>query len=283
MTGHFSRPRLGVFPKRAFTLIELLIVIAIIAILAALLLPALANAKSQAHRAVCMSNERQMVTAWTIYAGDNNERLVSNGGDLATTSNVPHLWVHGGNHGTPDTLTNHLYLVAQNFALFASLLPGYSIYKCPGDQTIWPYWTTSGQLNMVPEIRSYAMNSYLAMDNYILPLNTNVNFRMYWKLSRVNADGAANRFVFSDVNPGNICTPAFGVDMTLSYWIHYPSGMHNRRGVLSFADSHVELHHWVNPLTLPQLNSTGSYIGHGASAYGNEDLAWIAERTTTTR
>jgi prepilin-type processing-associated H-X9-DG protein len=244
-----------------------------------MLLPALANAKNQTRRVVCMANEKQLITAWIIYAGDSTDRLVSNGGDMATTSVTPHLWVHGGNHGSPDTLTNNLYLVGQNFALFAPLLPGGLIYKCPADRTEWPLWSSLGTMKMFPEIRSYAMNSYLGMDNYVSPLITNGGFHLYRKLTRVNADSAVDRFVFTDVNPANICTPAFGVDMTLARWIHYPSGLHNKRGVLAFADGHVEVHKWLNPLTMPQLSS-GTYIGHGYSASGNVDLAWIASHTT---
>jgi prepilin-type N-terminal cleavage/methylation domain-containing protein len=57
----------------AFTLIELLVVIAIIAILAALLLPALAAAKSKAQRLQCSSNMKQMGVAFPNYEIDHNE------------------------------------------------------------------------------------------------------------------------------------------------------------------------------------------------------------------
>jgi prepilin-type N-terminal cleavage/methylation domain-containing protein len=61
--------------QHAFTLIELLVVIAIIAILAAILFPVFAQAKEAAKKTSCLSNQKQLVTAVILYAGDVDDQL----------------------------------------------------------------------------------------------------------------------------------------------------------------------------------------------------------------
>jgi prepilin-type N-terminal cleavage/methylation domain-containing protein/prepilin-type processing-associated H-X9-DG protein len=71
--------------RRGFTLIELLVVIAIIAILAAILFPVFGKAREKARQTNCLNNQRQMVTAITLYAQEHEELLpnaVSVWGDI---------------------------------------------------------------------------------------------------------------------------------------------------------------------------------------------------------
>src|SRR5712671_4686824 len=67
---------IAVLPStRGFTLIELLVVIAIIGILSGLILPALAGAKQRGQGVQCLSNVRQLQTAWTLFVGDHEDNL----------------------------------------------------------------------------------------------------------------------------------------------------------------------------------------------------------------
>jgi prepilin-type N-terminal cleavage/methylation domain-containing protein len=109
--------------SQGFTLIELLVVIAVIAILAALLLPALAAAKVRAKRTQCVSNERQIGIALTMYNDDNQGFFPTYLGWAA--------W--GGAKGTGSPYPNYAWNVPDTARPLNYYLKNYNVYACPGD------------------------------------------------------------------------------------------------------------------------------------------------------
>src|SRR5580658_9406408 len=124
--------------RRGFTLIELMVVIAIIGILAALLLPAFAHSKQEAQGILCLNSGHQMMVALTLYGGDNTDYLPPNPDD---GNLIPgHNWCCGNaSIGGPDEFNPDILLDSTRSLFIPYLANQASLFHCPGDTRMGLY------------------------------------------------------------------------------------------------------------------------------------------------
>jgi prepilin-type N-terminal cleavage/methylation domain-containing protein len=143
--------------RRGFTLIELLVVVAIIALLISILLPALQNAKAQAHLDICMSNMRQLAIGFQSYATEWRGMLPGSTWDFATDNphnptydnSEPLCWL-GSLDGSGDR--EHMPFSGTIFHMVGR---DEDIYKCPVDK--FDRWTSEGDQPAEKPLYSYTV------------------------------------------------------------------------------------------------------------------------------
>jgi len=207
-----------------------------------------------------------------MYTADNSDRLVANGQSTASTT-LP-LWVQGAFVHPADN-TNDALMLDPRYALFGTYLRTTKVYVCPTDR---PTVKISGV--EYPKIRSYSLNSYLGWAG-VWDSRLSLNYRIFMKHSELPQRMAASLLTFIDVNPDSICWPYFGVYMDKEAFFNFPNSSHNRGGVASFADGHVEYHRWRDQRTITAYSP--DYHQHQDISAGNQDLAWLRERATIHR
>ena len=264
----------------AFTLLELLVVTAIIALLAALLLPALDRAKASAKGSACLSNSKQLGLAWHLYSDDNNGRLVNNG--------VFNGWAvfPGYQTGRPIETPNWLYGTLDwsaaaditNSELIANgLLFPYSkqlkIYKCPADRYLSPAQFSAG---FTERVRSVSMNAFIEGSaqpgQYWVP-----GFAAYAKESDLIAPMPSELWVFADENPDTINDGWLITTMgNPNQWDDMPGSYHNGSCAFSFADGHNEMHKWRSPKTYPRVAFSRTPVQDP----GSVDIQWMFYHST---
>lgn len=268
--SHAPGDRLKSCPSRSpvgtpgFTLIEVLVVIGIIALLAALLLPALGGARERAHSVACANNLRQLSFAWTLYADDNTGLLVNNHGIQETVRRREN-WVNNLEDWlVSDGNTNLATLTGGKLAPYLS--EATAVFKCPSDHSV----ADNG-----PRIRSYAMNS-LVGDPGELTNRFNPQLVQFFRMDDFR--DPASIYVFLEEHPDTINDGFFMNRWNEPRWGNLPASYHNGAANLTFADGHGESHRWVLADTRRPPIRGGA--GGTFPAAPTTDFDWLKEHSS---
>ncbi|MGD0572550.1 MAG: prepilin-type N-terminal cleavage/methylation domain-containing protein [Sedimentisphaerales bacterium] len=255
---------------KGFTLVELLVVIAIIALLMAVLLPALAKARTQAKRIVCLGNLRQLVTAWMAYAENNDGKIVNGGQALSGTGAKYSLvtepfWCTG----FPTTAINGFdwNTNAQNTSIGVVLTYEQRVAKMQ-EGALYRYCSN---------IKSYrcAEADKTAHRTYVMPVSMNAycdqcgypaGTPVIKRLGDITR--SKERIVFQEEKA--ISPDAFQFSYSTTgdpYWnSDLPNIMHGSGANFGFADGHAEYFQWKCPSTL----AICQIVASGGSVSGND-------------
>jgi len=252
----------------------LLVVIAIIAILAAILLPALSRAKLKATGASCLNNQKQLALAWVMYSTDNQERLVNFLETLNAKKEVP--WRYDP-PAIPVTIPagtsaeNTIKLNIEEGYRQGALniyAPNPGIIHCPGDTRIG-----------LKAGRGYTYSS-------VSPVGTlNGEKAVFYKTTQISHP--SDRFLWVEENDPrgeNLGSWIMNQNGTQangfmgSSWIDSPAAFHGQTSSFNWADGHASMRKWVDPATIAYARSMdqNKYGNSPSATQVKNDAPWAA-------
>ena len=274
--------------RKGFTLIELAVVLATVALLAAMLLPALAQTRQNSQVIECQANQRQLAVAWMMYARDNNDKLVPVG-SLAyqpasfgeNPLNDVNLQPGGilaqfcpGNLQSSVMTAGHYYTNWIKAGLIYPYIQNIAVYKCPADLSMVPYNFPATFPR--PSERTYSVNCYVGGMQWWDP-----NYKLYRKLSDMNRPGPAHTWVFIEESPTSIDDCYFALDpATPNLWYNSPAVLHGNASVLTYADGHSEAHRWTDSFMMGVRNPQNPPCINVPADPKSGDFAWLFSVST---
>jgi len=249
---------------------ELLVVIAIIGILAALLLPALSKAKQSARSATCLANQKQLITAWTIYADEHNDLIPdanckSTGAWRIQVANLTNLPPAG-----LSPLDAAVWQAQEGFKIGA-LFPyaqNPKIIHCPGDPRPLASLGDPGYDSYsIPDGLNIATTHYTPIRKHAEILHTSERFIFIEEFD--SRGDNEDSWHFTDTGPT--------VNYQGSTWVDSPATFHGRSSSFAWADGHVSNHRWQEDDTVAFAASTDwTKFYHDPDPPDNADILFVA-------
>ena len=267
-----------------FTLVELIVVIAVVLILASLLLPVLSDGKSKAKAIICLNHHRQLILATMLYAGDHEDSFPANLGAAETRRSVSAgsflNWVNNVMSWELDSdNTNLTWIRAGGIGPY---LPGdVSVFKCPEDAALSDLQEDAGWSGRV---RSVSMNAMVGDAGEFTRTGVNTNnpyYKQFFKLGQVPEPSRI--FVYTEEHPDSINDGYFLNKPYSGEWHDLPASYHQGAAHLAFADGHVERRLWTQSSTKPPARPDAAQLPFSISENDLDDFVWLMERTSVKR